>query len=300
MQFSICTLLSAALVGLASAYTQPVGANPSGNPIVLPGLNQIVPAGTPFTVQWTPTTAGTVTILLLQGPSTDVVPLYPIASSIANSGTFSWTPSDSLVPQSTHYGLQLIVDATGQYQYSTQFGISNPAYSSSSSSSYSTAGHPVSQISDGQVQAPSASTAAANATYFTTSGSGALTTSATYGASATSLTSAASIASANSTLPTYQTTSVASTGIPIESSIVSPSVNMTVPATLKTKTSAIANLTSTSTQLVASSTEASSTSAEASSVASSTSAPQATAAAGQMVVNVAGVMAGLGAFALLI
>ena len=240
------------------------------------------------------------TILLLQGPSTDVVPLYPIASSIANSGTFSWTPSDSLVPQSTHYGLQLIVDATGQYQYSTQFGISNPAYSSSSSSSYSTAGHPVSQISDGQVQAPSASTAAANATYFTTSGSGALTTSATYGASATSLTSAASIASANSTLPTYQTTSVASTGIPIESSIVSPSVNMTVPATLKTKTSAIANLTSTSTQLVASSTEASSTSAEASSVASSTSAPQATAAAGQMVVNVAGVMAGLGAFALLI
>ena len=38
-----------------------------------------------------------------------------------------WTPDTSLEADTLRYGLQLIVDATGQYQYSTQFGISNPS-----------------------------------------------------------------------------------------------------------------------------------------------------------------------------
>jgi hypothetical protein len=64
--------------------------------------------------------------------------LYPIIENLDNTGTYVWTPSTDLQPDTTGYGIQLICDDTGAYQYSAQFGISNPNYSnSSSSSSYS-------------------------------------------------------------------------------------------------------------------------------------------------------------------
>jgi hypothetical protein len=79
--------------------------------------SQIVPAGKPYTITWTPSTTGPVTILLLRGPSTNVVPIgAPIASGIDNTGTFEWTPPTTLEADTTHYGIQLIVDATGQFQ----------------------------------------------------------------------------------------------------------------------------------------------------------------------------------------
>ena len=52
-----------------------------------------------------------------------------------------WTPSTSLEPDVTHYGLQIIVDGTGEYQYSTQFGISNPSYNSATTHSTTTSQH---------------------------------------------------------------------------------------------------------------------------------------------------------------
>ena len=54
MRFTIGSLV--AFVGIASAASgcsqAPVGDTPSGNPIAAPGLNQVVPAGTPFTITW--------------------------------------------------------------------------------------------------------------------------------------------------------------------------------------------------------------------------------------------------------
>ena len=38
----------------------------------------------------------------------------------------------------THYGIQIIVDGTGEFQYSTQFGISNPSYNSATTHSTTT------------------------------------------------------------------------------------------------------------------------------------------------------------------
>ena len=64
-------------------------------------------------------------LVLLRGPSENVKPLSTIVEGIPNSGQYSWTPSTSLEDDVTHYGLQLIEDATGYFQYSTQFGISN-------------------------------------------------------------------------------------------------------------------------------------------------------------------------------
>ena len=53
MHFSAAIITAAAFTALVSACKQkPVGDNPSGNPIGLPGLAQQVPAGTPFTITW--------------------------------------------------------------------------------------------------------------------------------------------------------------------------------------------------------------------------------------------------------
>ncbi|KAI4163072.1 MAG: hypothetical protein LQ342_003390 [Letrouitia transgressa] len=122
MRLSIAAVISTAFVAIAfgqnQCSTKPVGDNPSGNPISAP-LNEVVPAGTP--------------------------------------GKYVWTPPVSLEPDVTHYGIQIIVSGTGQYQYSTQFGISNPGYSSSKpTTDYPSATNPVSQASDGQVEGPTA------------------------------------------------------------------------------------------------------------------------------------------------
>jgi hypothetical protein len=123
MRFSSFTIISA-LAALASAHTQPdTSKPPTGNPIALPGLAEQVQAGKPYTITWDPTSKGKVSIVLLRGPSTNVKPIATLAEVIPNSGKFEWTPSTSLEPDVTHYGLEIIVEGTGQYQYSTQFGI---------------------------------------------------------------------------------------------------------------------------------------------------------------------------------
>lgn len=130
---SIVSVLAAS--ASAFAFTTPTSFNVSSNPIFTPASAQIVPVGTPFKITWKPTESGTVSIVLLRGPSTNVQPLYAIAEKIPNSGSFEWTPKSDLEADTTHYGLELIKDSDGQFQYSVQFGISNPNYKPSSSSS---------------------------------------------------------------------------------------------------------------------------------------------------------------------
>jgi hypothetical protein len=117
------TAIVALFAGLVAAQATPKG-DPSGNPITRP-LNEVVPACKPFTITWQPTTPNSVSLILLRGPSNNVVPLgAPIVVGIPNSGAFVWTPASSLEADISRYGIQLIDDITGQYQYSTQFGIS--------------------------------------------------------------------------------------------------------------------------------------------------------------------------------
>lgn len=81
-------------------------------------------------ITWNPTTQGTVTLVLLKGPSENAVPQYAIVEKTENDGSYVWTPSTDLEASegAKGYGIQLIDDATGQYQYTTQFGISNPKH----------------------------------------------------------------------------------------------------------------------------------------------------------------------------
>ncbi|KAJ5746465.1 Ser-Thr-rich glycosyl-phosphatidyl-inositol-anchored membrane family-domain-containing protein [Penicillium odoratum] len=139
MRFSTATVLST-FAAVAAAYTQPdYSKDPSGNPIYTPSLNEQVPEGKPFEITWDPTLGDVVSLVLLQGPSTNTHVLETIVENIENTGSYTWTPSTSLTPQTTHYGLLLVVEGTGAYQWSTQFGISAADSSSSSSSSSSSA-----------------------------------------------------------------------------------------------------------------------------------------------------------------
>ncbi|OJD16321.1 hypothetical protein AJ78_03490 [Emergomyces pasteurianus Ep9510] len=115
-----------AFAALAAAATKPdYSKEPEGNPIAHPGLKEIVPVGKPYKIQWQPTTDGEVSLILLRGPSNNVKPIGIIADSIVNSGSYEWTPPTDLEGDVSHYGILLVVEGIGQYQYSTQFGIQN-------------------------------------------------------------------------------------------------------------------------------------------------------------------------------
>ncbi|KAL9019281.1 MAG: hypothetical protein Q9185_003455 [Variospora sp. 1 TL-2023] len=168
MKLSAAAIVSgsfASVVAGQGCSRLPVG-EPAGNPISRP-LVEIIVAGTPFTIEWRSTTTGTVNIELLRGPPTNVVPIGCLVENLSNTGRFVWTPSPSLEADVSRYGLRIVDTATGQYQYSTQFGISNdavhPPFSSSSSSASAsssiapTTSPAASQATDSQVQVPTTS-----------------------------------------------------------------------------------------------------------------------------------------------
>lgn len=129
MRFSTAAIFST-LAAFAAAYTQPdYSKPPTGNPITFPGLNEQVPEGAPYEIKWNPTLGKRVSLVLVRGPSSNVQPLETIVENIPNSGHYTWTPGTNLTPDTTHYGLLLVVEGTGAYQWSTQFGISKPVES---------------------------------------------------------------------------------------------------------------------------------------------------------------------------
>jgi len=145
MKSSVFSAVLAAFAGLASAFTTPTD-GPIGNPIAKPGLHEKVPVGKPYTITWEPTLdkAGTVTLVLMKGPATNIIPMYPIVEKTPNTGSYVWTPDTSFPDTEEGYGIQLIVDSTGQYQWSTQFGFANEGVVDQPSSSSSVTDYPTS------------------------------------------------------------------------------------------------------------------------------------------------------------
>ncbi|EXJ76747.1 uncharacterized protein A1O5_01255 [Cladophialophora psammophila CBS 110553] len=140
----VASLLAAGLATLAQAYTAP-GAQTWG-PLLTPDLSNPVTQGEDFTVTWDPenhpTDGVTVSLVLCQGPSTNCVPQdTAIASGIpAAQKSFDWKVPCDLAPGTkntdTGYGMLIIVDGTGEFQYSTQFScLKSDSCSSSGSSS---------------------------------------------------------------------------------------------------------------------------------------------------------------------
>lgn len=203
MKFSIASILAAAAAVMA--YTTPVG-EPDGpnNAIGKPGLQEQVPAGKPFTITWAVSRpeVQTVTLLLLRGPGDNIKFHSVIVEKTPNTGSFVWTPSTSLENDVTHYGIQLIQDVDGKYQYSTQFGIEN------------------------KNPTPSSST---TATSTTTTVASSTTTVASSTSTSTKITTSTLPGTTNSTLSTSTTTSTSSSTELVPSPSVTPSGNGTVP-----------------------------------------------------------------------
>ncbi|KAJ5678250.1 Ser-Thr-rich glycosyl-phosphatidyl-inositol-anchored membrane family-domain-containing protein [Penicillium maclennaniae] len=129
MRFSTATVFSA-LMAFAAAYTQPdYNKPPQGNAIYTPSLQEQVPKGVPFDITWDNDLGSKVSLVLLRGPSSNVVPLETIVENIDNTGSYTWTPPANLDVDTTRYGILLVVEGTGAYQWS---------HSSAAASSYST------------------------------------------------------------------------------------------------------------------------------------------------------------------
>jgi hypothetical protein len=194
MRLSIAAVFSCLAALAMATCTQPdYSKDPLGNAVRKPSLNELVPAGKPFTIEWDATTPGNICVILQRGPARNLVPIATLADNIPNSGSFSWTPSTSLEPDTTGYSLIMVVEGTGQYQWSTQFGISNPDYTgpASNSSSATTTGTKTSTTTE-------TSTASTTATTTTT----------------------ASSASASTTATTMQTTATSASGVPTSTVVV--------------------------------------------------------------------------------
>ncbi|OJD31908.1 gpi anchored serine-threonine rich protein [Diplodia corticola] len=127
--FAVVSAGLASVSGAAPAPAPAADAGPTANAVRSPGLHEVVPVGTPYEIKWdlTPYKDGTVSLTLLKGPASNAAPYMDIVSNTTNDGSYTWTPPNT-IPDSngdTGYGIMLVVDANGAYQYTTQFGISN-------------------------------------------------------------------------------------------------------------------------------------------------------------------------------
>ena len=137
-------LIVGGLVAAAQAFTPPKDA--TWGPLVKPDLSSPVTQGQTFQVTWDPeshpTDGVTVSLVLCRGPSTNcVTDSTAIVEGVsAAAKSYSWDVPCSLSAgtQSTDtgYGMLIIVDGTGEFQYSTQFSVlANDKCGSSSGSS---------------------------------------------------------------------------------------------------------------------------------------------------------------------
>jgi hypothetical protein len=130
MKYSKFTgLMASAFVAMVSAQFTVRTNPPTAGMFAIhkPGLNEQVPKGEPYMIQWEPSETvpkdAKVNIFLLRGPSENIKFHSVIALEIPNTGTHTWTPPDDLEVDESRYGMRLDQVGSDVYQYSTQFGI---------------------------------------------------------------------------------------------------------------------------------------------------------------------------------
>jgi len=169
----------------------------------------------------------TVSLVLCHGPSTNCVnsPSAIVENLPAAQKSYDWSVPCDLAPGTegtdTGYGMLIIVDGTGEFQYSTQFSVlSNPACGGSSSSSAS---------------ASASSSISGNGGWGSTSSSAAVSTSTPYvpgGWNTTLTTSSSVITSSISSLPVTLATATSALSIgPTSYAVASPSAATASPST---------------------------------------------------------------------
>lgn len=96
------------------------------NPFTIPRSGFSFKAGEASDINWSPTTNGTVSIILRSGPSSNFDHGEIVASHVSNTGTYSWTPSKSIT-LGLNYVLEIVNDDNlEQTNYSPYFVINSP------------------------------------------------------------------------------------------------------------------------------------------------------------------------------
>ncbi|OBT46241.1 hypothetical protein VE00_02384 [Pseudogymnoascus sp. WSF 3629] len=127
MRFTTAFIASAFMV-LAAA--QSLAANPFTNTDYTS-----ISAGKAFTITWSPTTTGPVSLVLVKGDPAALTTVSTIASGLDNSGSFSWTPNSSIV-KGSNYALKIVDDADATVvNYTLQFPIDSAGTDSSAAAS---------------------------------------------------------------------------------------------------------------------------------------------------------------------
>lgn len=117
-------LLPVLLAPIALAQTE--NFNKYQNPFTIPRSGFSFKAGEASDIEWSPTTNGTVSIILRSGPSSNFGHGEIIASHISNTGTYTWTPSTSIT-LGLNYVLEIVNDDNlEQTNYSPYFVINSP------------------------------------------------------------------------------------------------------------------------------------------------------------------------------
>ncbi|KAI5807741.1 GPI anchored serine-threonine rich protein [Peziza echinospora] len=185
--FAIASAVLSIFAAVASAqegvtWTKPNTEPEKGNVITRPGLYEKVPVGKPYTITWIPSgTEGPIDIVLYKGPGSNIIPQYALASKIPNTGTFVWTPETTFPDTKEGYGIRIIVVKDGQHQWSTQFGFSNPAETTTSAS-----------VPTGNTTSTKSATASASTSHSVTVSSNRTTTTTSKASTMTTVTTSAS------------------------------------------------------------------------------------------------------------
>ncbi|KAJ9623515.1 hypothetical protein H2203_005777 [Taxawa tesnikishii (nom. ined.)] len=228
----------------------------------------------PLTLNWTPTTSGTITLILRSGASNNLNAGTIIASGIDNSGSYTWTPSDSIT-RGSDYTVEIVDDSNPSNTNYTPYFV----LESSNTVAYTT--------SDVSVGAPSSSimvATASNTLSVTPSATAAASSVASSGSSVTSGTAtAASVSSAISSANSVLSSAASSASAAVAS----------LSSSVASLSSSVAQ--SGSTMTTSASRTASSTSSQAGLQASASSSSTATGAAPRVTAAAAGLI-GLVAF----
>ncbi|KAL9086704.1 MAG: hypothetical protein Q9165_007023 [Trypethelium subeluteriae] len=207
--------LSVSLLPLLAALACAQGSFSSDqNPFSIPSDGFNATAGQKLTLNWSPTTSGTVSLVLRTGTGNDLEKGISIVSNIANSGSYGWNvPSDVVKGQ---YTVEIVDDdhPDTNTNFTPFFQVDSDVTSPSASSSILstvTSGAPTTSLSLSTVSPSSAPSNSAGTTGATASASGPLTQSGPAGASSTASTTSAPTSSKASSASSL-TTRASSTG----------------------------------------------------------------------------------------
>ncbi|KAL1965988.1 hypothetical protein VTN77DRAFT_4928 [Rasamsonia byssochlamydoides] len=203
-------LTLSALAALAAA---------ADNPFLIPNGGYTFTVGKPTTLEWTPTTSGTVSLQLQWGAVTTPDQGITIASNIPNSGSFTWTPPSNLVSE-PDFTIRIIDDADpSDANFLPRFTVAGAAATASVTGASSTA-------TSAAASTTAASSSAASTTLITTtSPSSTASSSAVSSTPASSSTLSSSASSSTTTTTSTTTTSSAPTSTSASTTTSVPKLN---------------------------------------------------------------------------